>query len=79
MIEAKHIGFYDPDAGRHSIEAKRAFIVRERHQASFALGGTNRRAGNRLATRLDTSRLCKSRLCKNEWQARCKKHENFGH
>ena len=74
MIEPEHIGFDDPCAGRHSVEAEQTIIVRERNQASIALGRAHGCAGNRLAARPDGSRLCKC-----HWQAHRQKHENFEH
>jgi hypothetical protein len=74
MIEAEHIGLYDPGAGRHSVEAEGAAIVGKRDQASFALRRAHSCARDRLATRLD-----RSRLCKDEWQAHCQNHENLEH
>src|SRR5665213_928106 len=74
MIETEHIGFDDPGAGGHSVEAERTIIVRERDQASLALGCAHRCARDRLVARLD-----RSGLCKNKWQAHCQKHENLEH
>jgi hypothetical protein len=55
MIEAEHIGLYDPGAGRHSVEAESATVVGERDQASFALRRAHSCARDGLAPRLDRS------------------------
>jgi hypothetical protein len=61
MIEAEHIGLYDPGAGRHSVEAEGAALIGEREQASLGLRSVNDLgradgcARDGLATRFDRS------------------------
>jgi len=79
MIEAEHVGFYNPFARRHAIEAERTIIVSESYQATFALRGANRCSGDGLATCFYGARLGYSSGFKNKWQAHRQKHENFEH
>jgi len=79
MIEAEHVGFYYPCAGRHAIEVEGPIVVSERYQAAFALRGANRCSRDRLATCFYGARLGKCSGFKNKWQAHRQKHENFEH
>jgi len=79
MIEAKHVGFNDPGAGRHAIEVERTVLVGERYQASFPLGCTNCCSRDQLIAGLDGAGLGKGSAFESKWQAHCQKHENFEH
>jgi len=79
MIEAEHIGFNDPCAGRHAIEVERPVIVGQSYQAALALRGSDCGSRDQLTTCFHGARLGESSGFKNKWQAHCQKHENLEH
>ena len=56
-IEAEHVDFHVPRAGRHTIESKGAAVVGDREQNAVALRGLDSGSGNRLALGLHHTAL----------------------